>query len=124
MGQYDRVLGNLEQRIGVHENELLLKPFRREEFYVALQQMGSDKAPDTDGFNPTFYKHFREYYGEEGFSACCSWLDRGHFPNSINDTDIALIPKKENPESMKDWRPISSCNVIYKLVSKVLALIG
>jgi len=43
------------------------------------------------------------------------------FPPSLNSTNIALIPKGNEQKSMKDWRPIALCNVLYKLVAKVLA---
>ncbi|KAK2424247.1 hypothetical protein QL285_034627 [Trifolium repens] len=83
--------------------------------------MHPDKAPGPDGFNPAFYQHFWELCGDDIFEAAKEWLDRGYFPSSLNETNICLIPKCENPTYMKDLRPISLCNVLYKMISKLLA---
>ena len=45
----------------------------------------------------------------------------GSLLKSINYTFITLIPKVKNPERVFEFRPISLCNVIYKIISKVLA---
>lgn len=49
------------------------------------------------------------------------FLNRGGLPEGINHTTIVLIPKVKNPQNIKEFRPISLCNVVYKLCSKVLA---
>jgi hypothetical protein len=43
-----------------------------------------------------------------------------HLSPSVNETSIVLIPKKNEPEVLQDFWPISLCNVIYKVVSKCM----
>ena len=50
-----------------------------------------------------------------------SSLNSGSILKSINHIFITLIPKFNNPEWVSDFRPISLCNVIYKIISKVIA---
>ena len=38
----------------------------------------------------------------------------------LNKTEIVLIPKVKNPESMSQFKPISLCNFVYKVISKVM----
>ena len=48
-------------------------------------------------------------------------LRGGPMPQGWNETTIVLIPKVQKPEQVKDLRPISLCNVLYKIISKVLS---
>ncbi|CAJ2652454.1 unnamed protein product [Trifolium pratense] len=118
---HDPILSLIAPKITQEDNERLVMPITREELKEALFQMHPDKAPDPDGFNPAFYQYFWELCGDDIFEAAKEWLDRGYFPSSLNETNICLIPKCENPISMKDLRPISLCNVLYKMISKMLA---
>ena len=47
-------------------------------------------------------------------------LNSSVVPESLNSTFIALIPKVKQPRKVSDFHPISLCNVVYKLISKVL----
>ncbi|MCH97677.1 CNGC5-like protein [Trifolium medium] len=118
---HDPVLSLITPKITQEDNDKLVMPITREELKESLFQMHPDKAPGPDGFNPAFYQHFWELCGNDIFEAAQEWLERGYFPSSLNETNICLIPKCENPTSMKDLRPISLCNVLYKMISKLLA---
>ena len=49
------------------------------------------------------------------------FLNFGVSPPNFNYTHIVLIPKTKNPKRVTEYRPISLCNVVYKLASKTLA---
>jgi hypothetical protein len=49
------------------------------------------------------------------------FLNGSKLEENINATHIALIPKTNAPSCVTDFRPISLCNVIYKIIAKVLA---
>lgn len=83
--------------------------------------MHPDKAPGPDGYNPAFYQKFWHIIKDDVFKSGVEWLNAEAFPTWLTQTNITLIPKIAQPESMKDWRPIALCNVLYKIVSKVLS---
>ena len=99
---------------------MLTEPFSFDEFKTTAFSMQANKCSGPDGFNPGFYQHFWDMCGIEIYQAGCEWLLQGVFPPHINSTNIALIPKGDGQTSMEDRRPIALCNVVYKIVAKVL----
>ena len=91
------------------------------EVVAALKQMAPLKAPSPDGMPPLFYQHFWQMVNQNIINSILSWLNSSTLPHLVNHTFIALIPKIKNPEYITEYRPISLCNVLYKIFSKVLA---
>ena len=54
-------------------------------------------------------------------TAVQSFFTYGFMPRSVNATLLSLVPKTTDAETMSDFRPIACCNVIYKVISKILA---
>ena len=102
-------------------NAELMKEFTELEVKEALNQMAPLKALSPDGMPPLFYQHFWATMQHDVTSAILSWLNSGTLPEPINHTLITLTPKITNPKHVSEFRPISLCNVLYKIYSKVLA---
>ena len=49
-------------------------------------------------------------------------INARQIPEEWNSTTIVMIPKVENRELVTQFRPISLCNVLYKIISKMLDL--
>ena len=70
--------------------------------------------------SPIFYKSFWHIVSKDVVEVVLSALNSGGIPESQNFTFIALIPKIKVPKKVSNFRPISLCNVVYKLIAKVL----
>ena len=102
-------------------NVELSKNFTREEIVIALKQIHPTKSPGPNGMSTLFFQKYWDFIGSNVSNMVLNALNSGMSFDVINKTNIALIPKTNNPKRMTDFRPISLCNVIYKLISKTLA---
>jgi hypothetical protein len=114
------VLDAMQRCVDDEANEKLCAPFIEREISDALFQIGPLKSPGPDGFPARFLQRNWDLMKEEVVHAVKLFFDTGVMPDEVNDTAIVLIPKKNDPEELKDFRPISLCNVIFKVVSKCL----
>eukprot|EP00253_Pinus_taeda_P030389 PITA_30389 len=117
----ERITKNVPKIITEEHNELLLHPILMQEVDDAMSQLKEGKAPGPDGFTTTFFHTFWDLIKYEVWqiveeSRTLHWM----LP-SLNTTFIALIPKEEDSITPDKYRPIALCNVIYKVVSKVIA---
>ena len=79
------------------------------------------KTSSPDRMPPLFYQHFWGIMNREVTSTILACLNSGKLPYPINHTFVTLIPKVKNPVSISQYRPISLCNLLYKIFSEVLA---
>jgi hypothetical protein len=121
LGDIASCIQPIESRVSADMNANLLLDFSMEEIEAALFQMGPYKAPGPDGLNASFFQTNWSTMREEVCQAILEILNYGVIPQDLNLTHITLIPKLKNPLHVTDFRPISLCNVLYKLISKVLA---
>lgn len=80
----------------------------------------SSMAPGPDGFTTLFFQKYWDLVGHDVTIAALRILILKGDPSGWNNTIITLIPKVKNPLSPKDFRPISLCNICYKIVSKAI----
>jgi hypothetical protein len=115
------ILSCVPEKVTPLMNESLVKPFIEEEVRTTLFMMGASKALGPDGLLAGFYQYHWELLGANVMAVVLDFLNGGELPDSINKTTIVLIPKIKQLREMKQFRPISLCNVVYKICSKVLA---
>ena len=67
-----------------------------------------------------FISLFRGIIGSQVANMVMPFLARGNLLKELNQSLIGLIPKGNQQETFKDFKPINLCNVSYKFITKIL----
>lgn len=111
----------LDFRCSQADAATLIAPVQDEEVRAALFSMPINKAPGPDGYPMEFYKTAWSVVGRDFTTAVQSFFLFSFMPRSTNATLLSLVPKTLTAEKMSDFRPIACCNVVYKVISRIMA---
>jgi hypothetical protein len=101
--------------IRIDHAAVLEEPFSKEEIDSIIQLLPTEKSPGPDGFNGEFLKKRWPTLSEEFYALCEGFYDGKICMRSINGSHMVLVPKKDNPIRINDFRPISLMNSSVKL---------
>lgn len=107
LNDVNKGLNGVSNALNKAQITFLNKPFSRKEVKRALFSMGDWKSPGPDGVPAEFYKKNWKWIKEDLLSGVLSFLSTGHILKELSKTNIALIPKRENPNSFDHFPPIS-----------------
>ncbi|GJZ35720.1 hypothetical protein Tco_0581537 [Tanacetum coccineum] len=108
------------KKLPVSEALNLVRSVSNEEIKLALFDIDGNKAPGPDGFSSQFFKDSWSVVGDDVCKAVRDFFSNGKLLKEINATVISLVPKVASPSKVSDYRPIACCNVVYKIISKVI----
>ncbi|KAL0430336.1 UNVERIFIED_CONTAM: putative mitochondrial protein [Sesamum radiatum] len=111
----------ISERVTEQMRQEILKPYTADEVTTALSQMAPLKSPGPDGMLPFFFQTYWHIVKNDVVSNTLLLLNNLILPSDLNHTNIVLIPKCKNPETLSYFHPISLCNVAYKIASKTIA---
>ncbi|XP_062013995.1 uncharacterized protein LOC133730414 [Rosa rugosa] len=117
----EQIFETVHSRVPAELMDQLNQPFTSGEIEAALKSMNPTKSPGPDGLPAVFYQKFWGIVGQDVLDVCLNFLNGNGTVAEINNSLITLIPKVQEPKKVTEYRPISLCNVLYKLISKTLA---
>ncbi|CAJ2644735.1 unnamed protein product [Trifolium pratense] len=98
-----------------------MAPFSSEEVKEAIWSSDGNKCPGPDGFNFTFLKACWDIIKGDIIDFLHEFYNSAILPKAITASFLSLIPKKDHPQTLSDYRPICLVSSLYKILSKVLA---
>ena len=91
-----------------------------EEIKNALWSLKAFKAPGLDGLHAGFFHRFWLIVGNSVIDLVKKVFVERKVPEFLNWTHIVFIPKIQGPEMLGNYRPISLCNTVYKVITKII----
>jgi len=116
-----KVTRHIPRLVNSDQNRALLRPITQTEVDFAALNMPPGKAPGPNGFTTDFFHHCWDIVKEDVWRVVEESRTSGQVLTALNATFITLIAKEERVTHPKQFRPISLCNVIFKIITKVIA---
>jgi hypothetical protein len=98
----------------------LTAPITDKEVEYALQSIGDLKSPGIDGYGAYFFKKAWQIVKHDVLAAVHDFFDNSRLYKAANCTLVTLTSKSKEAKSIKQYRPISCCSTIYKIISKII----
>jgi hypothetical protein len=118
----DSKMMDLFSPIITEEENVILSSIPTEgEVVEALSSLGTTKAPGPDGYTALFYRKYWDFVKKEVLQSIWHFFQNNTLTRNQNHSFIALIPKISGSHTVNQFRPISLCNIVYKIISKILA---
>lgn len=96
------------------------RPLYDQEIITALFSFQPYKAPGPDGLHPQLFLSQWKIVGKSVLDFCHQVFHSQFVPSSTNTNLLCLISKFANANHLKNFRPISLCNNIYKVIIKII----
>lgn len=112
---------NLGPKVLSNYFSALLNPISKDDVWQVISVMDNNKAPGPDGYNVFFFKKVWNIIGDDIFATINEFFNSRKILKQINHVIITLIPKTKHAFQVNHFRPISCCNLLYKIISKILA---
>ncbi|XP_042005812.1 uncharacterized protein LOC121754538 [Salvia splendens] len=104
---------------GFNMDDLERMPLEKEVREVVFS-INSESVSGPDGHSSLFFQSCWKVVCMDVLEAVQDFFRGSQMPRGIAATMIILIPKKRNPTTWAEYRPISLCNVSNKIISKFL----
>jgi hypothetical protein len=114
------VIQHIPHLVTEEQNNNLNKPIAEDKINQALQEMPNGKSQGPDGFTMEFFKSCWEFIKHEVYRVVEDTRRSYSILKALNATMITLIPKENEAKTPDHYRPIALCNVVYKIISKVI----
>ena len=107
-------------KLSKEEAQVLASSIEDREIKDGLWALKAFKAPKPNGLHAGFYQRFWLITGNSVVELIKKVFEKGCVLPYLNKTLITLIPKHTGADSLGSFKPISLCNTVYKIISKVI----
>lgn len=115
------IINNIPRMVSREDNFNLNKLVTEVEVNAVIKDMQNGKAPGQEGFNVDFFKACWNVVKQDILDVVEDSRRRKSILKALNTSFISLIPKQDSALTPDKFRPITLCNVVYKIISKILA---